>query len=51
MGVSVAPIGRHAIEPLAFGGFVLGFSGIAPAEIEGGVRRLEQSFDVAAAVA
>ncbi len=39
-GITVAPIERFCIEPVAVNGLVLGFSGIAPAGIVAGVRGL-----------
>lgn len=39
-GITVAPIRRFCLEPVALNGLVLGFSGIKPAEIEAGVDTL-----------
>ncbi len=39
-GLTVAPISRFCIEPIAAEGLVLGFSGIAPAQITAGVKAL-----------
>lgn len=44
-GVTVAPISRFCLEPIARDGLVLGFSGFAPAEIQAGVIGLRQSID------
>jgi GntR family transcriptional regulator/MocR family aminotransferase len=40
--VTVAPIGRYCIAPVAERGLVLGFSGVPPREIEKGVRVLRE---------
>lgn len=39
-GVTVAPIHRFCLEPVALNGLVLGFSGIGPTEIEAGAVTL-----------
>ena len=40
--ISVSPIGRYCIEPVAWQGLVLGFSTIKPPEIAAGVETLAQ---------
>lgn len=44
-GVTVAPISRFCLEPLARDGLVLGFSGFPPSEIRAGVTGLRRSID------
>lgn len=44
-GVTVAPISRFCLEPIACDGLVLGFSGFTPAEIQAGVIGLRRSID------
>lgn len=39
-GLTVVPISRFCIEPIAAEGLVLGFSGIAPAQIKAGIATL-----------
>lgn len=41
-GISVSPIGRYCIEPVAMQGLVLGFSTVKPPEIAAGVETLAQ---------
>jgi GntR family transcriptional regulator/MocR family aminotransferase len=41
-GLTVAPISRFCIEPIAAEGLVLGFSGITPAQIKAGVAVLAE---------
>jgi GntR family transcriptional regulator/MocR family aminotransferase len=41
-GLTVAPISRFCIEPIATEGLVMGFSGISPAQIKSGVAVLAQ---------
>lgn len=41
-GISVSPIGRYCIEPIAMQGLVLGFSTIKAPEIKAGVETLAQ---------
>ena len=48
-GVTVAPISRFCLEPVARDGLVLGFSGFTSAEIRGGVLDLRRAIaDLAA---
>jgi GntR family transcriptional regulator/MocR family aminotransferase len=44
-GVTVAPISRFCLEPVARDGLVLGFSGFTTAEIKAGVLDLRRSID------
>ena len=44
-GVTVAPIGRFCISPVAARGVVMGFSGVRPPEIVQGVRTLARAID------
>ncbi|MCA0417321.1 MAG: PLP-dependent aminotransferase family protein, partial [Proteobacteria bacterium] len=44
-GVTVAPISRFCLEPVAQDGLVLGFSGFTPAEIKTGVLDLRRAID------
>ena len=39
-GLTVSPIGRFAIKPLALNGLVLGYGSVPPAAIETGVATL-----------
>lgn len=48
-GVTVAPVGRFCISPIATRGVVLGFSGVRPPEIVQGVRTLARALDGIAA--
>jgi GntR family transcriptional regulator/MocR family aminotransferase len=41
-GITVSPIGRFAIGPVAVRGLVLGFGGVRPEEIEAGVKVLAE---------
>ncbi|HEX7749511.1 MAG TPA: PLP-dependent aminotransferase family protein [Bordetella sp.] len=41
-GISVSPLGRYCIEPIAERGLVLGFSAVRPPEIKAGVETLAQ---------
>lgn len=40
--ITLTPLSRFCIEPLPLQGFVLGFGGFAPAQIQAGVRILER---------
>jgi GntR family transcriptional regulator/MocR family aminotransferase len=44
-GITIAPISRFCLEPVAQDGLVLGFSGFTPAEIKAGVLDLRRSID------
>ena len=44
-GVTVAPIGRFCISPVATRGVVMGFSGVRPPEIVQGVRTLARAIE------
>jgi GntR family transcriptional regulator/MocR family aminotransferase len=44
-GVTVAPISRFCLEPIARDGLVLGFSGFTPADVKTGVFDLRRAID------